>query len=343
MNILDIQEALKDFSEQQLVNEMQSPSGNAPQFLVLSELNRRKRMKADFQARQAQQAPTVAEALVASAGVPTQEMTQMSAQMAPSTDMAQNSGVMAMKKGGLASNHLVDSDGVQHAAIFLPFLAGLGKAALYGGAGLGGAIAVGEGYNYFFGDDEEEPQGVKLNREGEDDEVTSDGQESRQEFTLIDQDSGKETKREKMLAEIMEEYQGLSDKAVRDADMNKYLALATAGFQLMQPDEGGFAGAASKAGLAGLKTLQDSDAAYNKAVTDRLGTKIKLYDATKPKDSISQLGDIAKAISVLQVEKQNAFGDKVREQQIQQQIDYLLMQQRSLAGITQGSNAVKVN
>ena len=104
MNILDIQEALKDFSEQQLIKEMQSPSGNAPQFLVLSELNRRKRMKADFQARQAQQAPTVAEALVASAGVPTQEMTQMSAQMAPSTDMAQNSGVMAMKKGGFLDN-----------------------------------------------------------------------------------------------------------------------------------------------------------------------------------------------------------------------------------------------
>ena len=101
MNILDIQEALKDFSEQQLIKEMQSPSGSAPQFLVLSELNRRKRMKADFQARQAQQAPTVAEALVASAGVPTQEMTQMSAQMAPSTDMAQNSGVMAMSGGGI--------------------------------------------------------------------------------------------------------------------------------------------------------------------------------------------------------------------------------------------------
>ncbi len=343
MNILDIQEALKDFSEQQLIKEMQSPSGNAPQFLVLSELNRRKRMKADFQARQAQQAPTVAEALVASAGVPTQEMTQMSAQMAPSTDMAQNSGVMAMKKGGLASNHLVDSDGVQHAAIFLPFLAGLGKAGLYGGAGMAGAIGLGKAYDYFYGDDEEEEQGVKLNREEDDDDAMPDGQGSSQEFTLIDPNSGKETKSEKILAEIMEEYQSLSDKAVRDADMNKYLALAAAGFQLMQPDEGGFAGAASKAGLAGLKTLQDSDAAYNKAVTDRLGTKIKLYDATKPKDPISQLGDIAKAISVLQVEKQNAFGDKIREEQIQQQIDYLLMQQRSLAGITQGSNAVKVN
>lgn len=341
MNILDIQEALKDFSEQQLIKEMQSPSGNAPQFLVLSELNRRKRMKADFQARQAQQAPTVAEALVASAGVPTQEMTQMSAQMAPSTDMAQNSGVMAMKKGGLASSHPVDSDGVQHA--FGQFLY---PALKFGGLTVGGGLLFDAGMkasDYFFGDDEEEPQGVKLNREGDDDDAMPDSQPPLPEYALIDPDSGTTTNRDKMLAEIMEEYQSLSDKAVRDADMNKYLALAAAGFQLMQPDEGGFAGAASKAGLAGLKTLQDSDAAYNKAVTDRLGTKIKLYDATKPKDPISQLGDIAKAISVLQVEKQNAFGDKVREEQIQQQIDYLLMQQRSLAGITQGSNAVKVN
>jgi len=312
-------------------------------------------MKADFQARQAQQAPTVAEALVASAGVPTQEMTQMSAQMAPSTDMAQNSGVMAMKKGGLASKHPVDSDGVQHANMLVAALPALlaygGRSALKGAIGLGklglGGAATYGGFELadmiFGGDDEEEPQGVKLNPEGDDDDAMPDSQPPLPEYELIDPDSGTQTSRDKMLAEIMEEYQGLSDKAVRDADMNKYLALAAAGFQLMQPDEGGFAGAASKAGLAGLKTLQDSDAAYNKAVTDRLGTKIKLYDATKPKDPISQLGDIAKAISVLQVEKQNAFGDEVREQQIQQQIDYLLMQQRSLAGITQGSNAVKVN
>ena len=90
--------------------------------------------------------------------------------------------------------------------------------------------------------------------------------------------------RQQELQELYEEYDKLSEKSVRDADMNKYLALAAAGFQLMQPDEGGFAGAASKAGLAGLKTLQDADAAYNKAVTDRLATRIKLFDATKPKD-----------------------------------------------------------
>ena len=54
MNILQIQDDLKNFSEQQLINEMQRPSGNAPQYLVLSEINRRrKRVKSDYQANKA--------------------------------------------------------------------------------------------------------------------------------------------------------------------------------------------------------------------------------------------------------------------------------------------------
>ena len=48
MNIIDIQDNLKDFSEQQLIKEIQMPSGIAPQFLVLSEINRRKRMRDDY-------------------------------------------------------------------------------------------------------------------------------------------------------------------------------------------------------------------------------------------------------------------------------------------------------
>ena len=367
MNILDIQEALKDFSEQQLIKEMQSPSGNAPQFLVLSELNRRKRMKADFQARQAQQAPTVAEALVASAGVPTEEMTQMSAQMAPSTDMAQNSGVMAMKKGGLASSHPVDSDGVQHAAGFLapfaPAIAGglargasliprglsairsskVGGDAIKGAVGkqgfrfsdlYGGPIGLGvlglSGlYALTSDDDEEEEGGVPLTNEYE---VVPDSQGG------IDLTPDP---RQQELQELLDEYDKLSEKSVRDADMNKYLALAAAGFQLMQPDEGGFAGAASKAGLAGLKTLQDSDAAYNKAVTDRLATRIKLFDATKPPNRVDQLAKIAKTISVLQTERERTIDEAAREQ-IDRQIDMLVQQQRQLMGITQG-NVLKVN
>ena len=67
-NILQIQERLKDLPQESLVKEMQQPTGSAPQFLVLSELNRRKRVKGEFAARQAQTEPTVAQEVVAAAG-----------------------------------------------------------------------------------------------------------------------------------------------------------------------------------------------------------------------------------------------------------------------------------
>ena len=98
MNVLEVQEALKDFSQEQLIKEMQMPSGQAPQFLVLSELNRRQRMKQDFEARQAQQQPTVAEKLVAAAGAPQGGIGAMAQAMAPQTDMAMNTGISQMEE-----------------------------------------------------------------------------------------------------------------------------------------------------------------------------------------------------------------------------------------------------
>lgn len=89
MNIIDIQDNLKNFSENQLINEMQRPSGNAPQFLVLSEITRRKRMRDDFNMRKAANEPTVAQEAVASAGVPAQGIMGMSEAMAPKAAMAQ--------------------------------------------------------------------------------------------------------------------------------------------------------------------------------------------------------------------------------------------------------------
>jgi hypothetical protein len=93
MNILDVQDKLKNLSEQQLVQEMQMPSGSAPQFLVLSEMSRRKRMRDDLTS--AQQAPqrTVAEEAVAAAGVPQAGLGQMARAMAPQTDVTQNTGI----------------------------------------------------------------------------------------------------------------------------------------------------------------------------------------------------------------------------------------------------------
>ena len=61
MNIIQLQDRLKDLSDQQLQYEMRNPSGSSPQFLVLSELKRRKDMRdsymSDAQEAQAEQPP----------------------------------------------------------------------------------------------------------------------------------------------------------------------------------------------------------------------------------------------------------------------------------------------
>jgi hypothetical protein len=96
MNVLQIQDKLKNFSQEQLIGEMQSPSGNAPQFLVLSEITRRQKMVNDDKIRQAKQNEmTVAQEAVAAAGVPQDGIAGMARAMAPKTDIAQNTGVMS--------------------------------------------------------------------------------------------------------------------------------------------------------------------------------------------------------------------------------------------------------
>ncbi|MGC4008872.1 MAG: hypothetical protein QM805_07775 [Pseudomonas sp.] len=94
MNMIELQDRLKGFSQEQLIKEMQAPSGQAPQFMVLSEINRRKQVKDSYAAQQSKQgAPTVAEEVVASAGVPQAGLPQMASAMAPKSSMAQNTGV----------------------------------------------------------------------------------------------------------------------------------------------------------------------------------------------------------------------------------------------------------
>ena len=94
MNVIQIQDRLKSFSEDQLAKEMESPSGSAPQYLVLSEFNRRKRVKADYEQQQnaQQQSSTVAEDVLAASGMPQAGLGALSQNMAPKTDMVQNSG-----------------------------------------------------------------------------------------------------------------------------------------------------------------------------------------------------------------------------------------------------------
>jgi len=95
MNLFQLQERLKDFSQDQLVREMRNPSGSAPQYLVLSELQRRRRIMQEEQAQMPQQQATVAEEAVAAAGMPQAGLAQMAQALAPQTDMTQNTARMA--------------------------------------------------------------------------------------------------------------------------------------------------------------------------------------------------------------------------------------------------------
>jgi hypothetical protein len=94
MNVLELQDNLKNFSEDQLINEMQQPSGNVPQYLVLSEINRRKRIKDNYQQQQQaeQSKMTVAQEKLAGAGVPAEGLAGLAASMAPKTDITENTG-----------------------------------------------------------------------------------------------------------------------------------------------------------------------------------------------------------------------------------------------------------
>jgi len=106
MNVIQIQEALKGMPLEQLVREMQMPSGQAPQFLVLGEIARRKQMEQEFAQRQGQPQTTVAEDAVTAAGVPQQGIASAARAMAPKTDMAMNTAptqqapVQGMADGG---------------------------------------------------------------------------------------------------------------------------------------------------------------------------------------------------------------------------------------------------
>lgn len=109
MNILDIQDKLKGLSQEQLAQEMQSPTGQVPQFLVLSEMSRRQAMQQSMQQQNAG-SQTVAQELLNGAGVPSEGMTDMAQTMAPKSSIAENTGIGSLpqeapppEEGGLAA------------------------------------------------------------------------------------------------------------------------------------------------------------------------------------------------------------------------------------------------
>jgi hypothetical protein len=99
MNMIELQNKLKNFSQEQLVGMMQQPSGDAPQFMVLGEITRRQKMQ-----QEATKAPTqsVAQEAVSAAGVPQGGIADMARTLAPQTNVAQNTGAMSAPPQGIA-------------------------------------------------------------------------------------------------------------------------------------------------------------------------------------------------------------------------------------------------
>ena len=93
MNIIDLQDNLKNLPENALMKEMQQPTGSAPPFLILGELKRRKQMRDDYNRQQNSDMKTVAEETVTAAGMPQDGIMQASRSLTPKTNMAQNTGV----------------------------------------------------------------------------------------------------------------------------------------------------------------------------------------------------------------------------------------------------------
>lgn len=99
MNIIELQDNLKDLPDRALVQEMQMPTGNMPQFLVLSELTRRRRMRDEYNRQKAADMPTVAEEVMTAAGAPQGGITAIARNMAPNSSIAQNTGAdMAVQR-----------------------------------------------------------------------------------------------------------------------------------------------------------------------------------------------------------------------------------------------------
>ncbi|CAB5226930.1 hypothetical protein UFOVP1515_75, partial [uncultured Caudovirales phage] len=109
MNIIQLQDNLKNLSDQQLTQAIQMPSQDTPPYLVVSELNRRKKMRDSFQAQQADQdKTTVAQDVVAAAGVPQEAASQMAQSLAPQTDMTNNTGIMSIPQQGAPMQSMAD-------------------------------------------------------------------------------------------------------------------------------------------------------------------------------------------------------------------------------------------
>ena len=90
-NLIQLQDRLRGFSEDQLKQFLQRPDPNIPDFMVMAALDEKNDAKMQEAQMNAQQ-PSVREEMLAVAGLPAMEAGQMASSMAPKTDVRTNTG-----------------------------------------------------------------------------------------------------------------------------------------------------------------------------------------------------------------------------------------------------------
>jgi hypothetical protein len=252
MNILDIQDKLKGLSESQLAQEMQMPTGQVPQFLVLGEMNRRQTMRQSMQ-QQGAGNQTVAQELLNGAGVPSEGMSDMGRSMAPKSSIAQNTGIGALPQ---------QAPPPEQAGI-----AALAPTGMYAGGPVTkmatGAFVMRPQVPQRSG-----PTPLDIFNMQEAQRKSPEGDGNAPPAANPDQTpapnpvattsgnagasgSGKMSTYEQMLQDAMA-------NAEKKAKQDKWLALAQAGMALMSSTSGSFAGALGEAGKVGIEALQSA-------------------------------------------------------------------------------------
>ena len=90
-NLIQLQDRLRGFSEDQLKQFLRTPDPNIPDFMVMAALDEKNDAKAQEAQMKAQQ-PSVREEMLAVAGLPAMEAGQMASSMAPKSDVRTNTG-----------------------------------------------------------------------------------------------------------------------------------------------------------------------------------------------------------------------------------------------------------
>ena len=91
-NLIQLQDRLRGFSEDQLKQFLRNPDPSIPDFMVMSALDEKNDAKAQEAQMKAQNQPSVREEMLAVAGLPAMEAGQMASSMAPKSDVMTNTG-----------------------------------------------------------------------------------------------------------------------------------------------------------------------------------------------------------------------------------------------------------